>query len=120
MNCRMYYLVVVDDSSPFNEIFSSICKSLNIKLNMLAKHDHKDLTIKRFRCFLNKVFIIAANDRVTLNVFVSIGIIADYTWKITLIDGTEIIRSIVPISRELHSSLDIKISALPDLSYNKS
>ena len=50
--------------------------------------------------------------------FVAVGIAAGYAWNSATIDGTNILRSIPAIGRELHFPIDINLSALPKLAHN--
>ena len=112
------HLVVLDDGSPFKGFFIAMCDALNLNYDVLAKRNHKGLTVEHFHRFLNKSITIAAEDRGTNNVFVPAGIDADYAWNSAPIDDTDIRRSIPDIGRELHFPIDINLSALPKLAHN--
>ena len=71
------------------------CKALNINYDILAKRNHKGLSVEYFHRFLNKVKTIAMEDRKSYDAFLSTGIAAGYVWNSALIDGTEILRSTV-------------------------
>ena len=113
------YLVVIDDGTPFKAAFTSACDSLKIPFECAAKRNHKSLLVEKFHRFLNKVVTIAASDRGTLDCFVEAGISAGYAWNSAPIDGTDIIRSIPAIGRELRFPLDISLTALPKLTDNR-
>ena len=61
---------------------------------------------------------IDAEERDTINFFVPTGIAAGYAWNSVPIDGTDILRSIPAIGRELKFSLDINLNAMPKLVQN--
>ena len=112
-------LVVVDDGTPFKAAFTAACDSLRIPFECFAKRNHKSVLVEKFHRFLNKVVTIASNDRDTLDCFVEAGISAGYAWNSAPIDGTDIIRSIPAIGRELRFPLDISLASLPKLTDNQ-
>ena len=97
----LYLLVVIDNGTPFKAAFTTACGSLKIPFECSAKRNHMSLLVEKLHRFLNKVVIIASNDRDTLDYFVEVGISAGYAWNSDPIDGTYIIRSIPAIGREL-------------------
>ena len=119
MNFGICHLIVVDNSISFKGLFHFMAEYLNLKVDILAKHNYKDLSIKRLYRFLNKVVTIAANDCENLYIFVPVDITAVCTLDITPIDGTYIIYSVLTIGRELRFFIGMQISALPSYSYNK-
>ena len=114
----MCYLIVLDDGTPFKGAFVAMCQSLNLNYEVLAKRNHKGLSVEHFHRFLNKSVTIAAEDRGTIDIFVPAGIAAGYTWNSAPIDGTDILRTIPVIGRELHFPLDINLNAAPKLIQN--
>ena len=74
--------------------------------------------MEHFHRFLNKTTTIAIEDRQSNDVFVPTGIAAGYAWNSAPIDGTDILRSTVAIDREFRFSIDIDLSALPQLTQN--
>ena len=68
--------------------------------------------------FLNKSVTIAAGERGTTNIFVPAGIAAGYARNSAPIDGTDILRSIPAIGRELKFPLYINLNAMPKLVQN--
>ena len=74
--------------------------------------------MEHFHRFLNKTTTIAMEDRQSNDVFVPTGIAAGYAWNRAPIDGTDILRSTVAIDREFRFSIDIDLSALPQLTQN--
>ena len=95
-----------------------MCDTLSSNYDVLAKRNHKGLTVEHFHPFLNKSVTIAAEDRGTNDIFVPAGIAAGYAWNSSPIDGTDILRSIPAIGRELHFPININLSALPKLAHN--
>ena len=104
------HLVISDDGSPFKGVFSAMCKALSINYDILAKRNHKILLVEKFYQFFNKAITIAAEDRRTNDVFVAADVAAGYVWNRPTIDGTDILRSVPAIGRD--------ISALPALVSN--
>ena len=94
-----------------------MCDDLNLNHDVLAKRNHKGLTVEHFHRFLNKSITIAAEDRGTNDIFVLDGIAAGYAWNSAPIDGTDILRSIPAIGRELHFPIDINLSTLPKFAH---
>ena len=76
-----------------------MCDALSQNYDVLAKRNHKGLTVEYFHHFSNKSVTIAAEDRGTNEIFVPAGIAAGYTWNSAPIDSTDILRSIPAIGR---------------------
>ena len=104
------HLVISDDGSPFKYVFSAMCKALSINYDILAKRNYKGLLVEKLYRFLNKAITIAAEDRRTNDVFVAADVATGYAWNRPTIDGTDILRSVPAIGRD--------ISALPALVSN--
>ena len=45
---EMCYLVVIDDGNPFKGAFVAMCQALNLNYNVLAKRNHKGLSVEHF------------------------------------------------------------------------
>ena len=75
--------------------------------------------VEKFHRFLNKAVTITVGDSKTLGCFTEAGIVAGYAWNSTPIDGTDIIRSIPTIGRELKFPIDISSTSLPPLISNQ-
>ena len=56
-----------------------MCKALELNYDILAKINHKGLSVEHFYRFLNKATTIAMEDRQSNDVFVPAGIAAWYT-----------------------------------------
>ena len=95
-----------------------MCQALNLNYDVLAKHNHKDLSVEHFHRFLNKILTIAAEERGTNDIFVSTSIAAAYAWNSAPIDDTDIIRSVPAIGRVINFPLDINLNAVPKLIQN--
>ena len=95
-----------------------MCKALHINYNILAKRNHKGLLVEKFHRFINKAIAIATEDRNTNDVFVAAGVAAGCAWNSSPTDGTDILRSVPALGRELRSLLDIDLSALPPIVSN--
>ena len=50
----IYHLVILDYSSPFKDVFLTMCKALKINYDILAKRKHKGLLVDKFNRFVNK------------------------------------------------------------------
>ena len=118
MKFGLCHLVVLDDGSPSKVAFIAMCDTLNLNYDVLAKRNHKGLTVEHFHRFLNNSITIAAEDRGTNDAFVPVDIAAGYAWNSAPIDDTNILRSIPAIGRELHFPIDINLSVLPKLAHN--
>ena len=112
------HLVVLNDCTSFKRYFIAMCQALNINYDILAKRNHKGLSVEHFYHFLNKSVTIAAEERGTANIFVPAGITAGYAWNSVPIDGTDILRSIPAIGRKLKFPLDINLNAMSKLVQN--
>ena len=118
MKFGMGHLVVIDDGTPFKGAFVAMCQALNLNYDVLARCNHKGLSVEHFHRFLNKSVTIAAEERGTNDIFVPASIVATYAWNSAPIDGTDIIRSVPAIDRALHFPLDINLNAVPKLIQN--
>ena len=117
MKFGVYHLVVIDDDPPFKDAFVTICLVLALNYDILAKRNHKGLTIENFHRFLNKAATKEMEDRQNNDVFFSRDS-RGYAWNSAPIDGTDILHSVVAIGREFRFSIDINLSALPQLTHN--
>ena len=86
-------------------------KALNLNHDVLAKRNHKGLTVKNFHRFLNKSVTISLKSA-------SLFLLVCYAQNNTPIEGTDIFRSIPAIYRELNFPIDISINDLPKLTQN--
>ena len=89
-----------------------MCKALHTNYDILAKRSDKGLLVQKCHRFINKTINLAAEDRDTNDAFVAAGIAAGYAWNSSPIDGTDILRSVPAIGRELRFPLYINLSAL--------
>ena len=118
MKFGIYHLVVLGDGTPFKGAFIAMCQALNLNYDFFAKQNHKGLSVENFHPFLNKSVTIAAEERGTTNIFVPVGIAVGYAWNSVPINGTDILRSIPTIGRQLKFSLDINLNAILKLVQN--
>jgi len=51
MKFGLCYLVVLDDGNLFKGVFVAMCKSLKPNYDVLAKHNHKGLSVEHSRRF---------------------------------------------------------------------
>ena len=106
-------LVVIDEGREFCGLFRSMCAKLNIRCHVVAKRNHKAVGVERFHRFLNHSQRICSEERGTPATFVECGLTTAYAWNASPIDGTDILRSVPAIGRELKFPLDIHESDLP-------
>ena len=118
LKCGVCHLAVLNDDSPFKGAFIAMCEALSLNNDVLVKRNRKILTVEHFYHFLNKSITIAAEERGNKDIFVPAGFAAGYAWNNAPIDGTDILRSIPAIGRELNFPLDISINALHKLTQN--
>ena len=102
-------LVVVDAASSFPSVFEQMCAVLGLRFHPEARGNHKAVSVERFFRFLNKAFTIVANDRNTNQVLVETAQCVAYAWNSSYIDGTDIVRSVIAVSREFKFPLDITL-----------
>ena len=79
----------------------------------MAKKNHKAVGVERYQKFLNHSQRISTEDRGTSESFVEIGMATAYAWNASPIDGTDIVRSVPAIGRELRFPLDISLADIP-------
>ena len=77
-------------------------EALNLKYDVLTKHNYKGLTVENFHRFLIKSVTIAAEERGTNHIFVPTSVEEGYAWNNELIDDTNMFRSTSAIGREFH------------------
>ena len=109
----MCHLVVIDDSTPFKGAFVAMCQALNLNYDIVAKCNHKGLSVEYFHRFLNKSVTIAAEERGTNDICVPASIAPAYAWNSAPSDDTGIIRRVPAIGRALHFPLGINLNAAP-------
>ena len=89
----MCYLIVLDDGTPFKGSFVAMYQSLKLNYEILAKRNHKGLSVEHFHRFLNKSVTIVVENRGTIDIFVPAGIATGYAWNSAPIDGIYIYSS---------------------------
>ena len=97
-----FFIVVVVDDIKFMAIFEAMAKALSIRLHRVAKRIHKAIGVERFHKFLNHNATIISSARQTHKCFVEVALISAYAWNAMPIDGTDIIRNISAIDRQLN------------------
>ena len=115
MKFDLCHLVVIDDGTPFKDAFVAMFKALDLNYEILAKCNHKGLTIENFHRFLIKAVIIAMKDRQSNDVFVPVGIAAGCACNSAPIDGNDILRSTVAIGYEFRFPIDMNLIARTQL-----
>ena len=95
----MCHLVALDDGTPIKGAFIAMCEALQLNHDIVAKGNHKDLTVEYFHRFLIKSVTTATEERGTNDMFVPTGIAASYAWNSVLISATDILCSIPAIYR---------------------
>ena len=56
-------------------------QALNLKYDVLAKRNHKEISVDHFHRFLNKSITIETEERGTIDIFVPASISAAYVWN---------------------------------------
>lgn len=120
MKVGLFHLIVLDDDTSFKRTFIAIRQASNKNYDMLAKRNHKGLTVESFHRILRKRVTIAAEERGIIDMFVPTGIATGYTWNSMLIVGTYIPRRILAMNRKLHFSLKINLNIFPTITQNNS
>ena len=118
MKFGLCHLVMLDDGNPFKGDLIAMCQALNLNYDMLTKLNHTGLSVEHFHHSLNKNVTIVAEERGITNIFIPAGITAGYAWNSTSIDGTDILRSIPAIGRDVKFPLDINLNAMSQLVQN--
>ena len=113
-------MVVCDDGNDFRGTFERMCKALNIKFHIVAKRNHKAVGVERFHKFLNHAEKISTEERGTSEPFVEVAMATAYAWNASPIEGTDIVRSIPAIGRELRYPLDVHLAETPTVIDNPS
>ena len=111
----MCAVVVIDDGSPFKGVFKELCDILRIQYWVLARKNHKGLSVERFHRFMNKVETIAGTDRGTHDGFIRTAKTAQFAWNSAPIDGTDVVRSLAAVGRAFRFPLDVELSPSPSL-----
>ena len=63
MKFGLCHLVVIDHGTPFKGAFVAMCMDLNLNYDILAKRNHKGLTVEIFHHFLKKAATIVMEGR---------------------------------------------------------
>ena len=113
-------MVVIDDSNEFRGTFESICNALYVRFHIVSKRSHKAVGMERFNKCLNHSQRISTEARDTSEPFVEVGMATAYAWNASLIDGTDIVRSVPDIGHTLRVPLDANLSDMSDLIDNPS
>ena len=109
-------VIIVDEGSNFKVAFQEMCDILKITCWLLARGNHKGLSVERYHRFLNKTQTIAGNDRGTHAVFIQNSKTSQYAWNSAPIDDTDVTRCMAAVGREfLFVPLDIELASTPTL-----
>ena len=106
-------MVVCDDGNDFRGTFGKMCDDLNIRCHVIAKRNHNAVGIEKFHKFLNHAEKISTKECGTSEAFIEVAIATSYTWNTSPVEGTDIIRSMPAIGRELRFPLDINLAEIP-------
>ena len=113
-------VIVIDAGNKFKGTFVEMAECLDIHVHVAASHNHRTVGVERFHKFLNHTTKIYAEERGTPECFVECGMVSAYAWNASHINGTDIVRSIHAIGRELKFPLDINLMKLPAVVDNTS
>ena len=86
---------------------------------MAKQQNDKAVGIERYQKFLNFSQRIELERRQTLEAFVEIGMVTAYAWNASPTNGTDLIRNVPAIGRELRFPIDINTAQIPQQSNNK-
>jgi len=107
-------LVAPDAGSAFRLHFESMCDSLKLAHKPGLRHNHKSVSVERLFRYLNKALTIAAEQRLgDTKVSVEAVHVATYAWNASVIDGTNIVRSVPAVGRPFRFPIDCDLSAVP-------
>ncbi len=104
-----------DADSKFLGHFVAVCKILDIPFDAAARNNHKSVSVERFFRFLNKAATIECNAHGSHAISVEAVHVAAYAWNASVIDGTEIIRSVPAVGRPFRFPIDVSLTIPPDL-----
>ena len=93
---------------------------LTIKMRVAASRSHRTVGVEHFHKFLNHTTTFYAEERGTPECFVECGMVSAYAWNTSHIDGTDIVRSVPDIGRELKFPMDINLVKFPTVVDNAS
>ena len=103
----MVAILVVNAIFRFKSVFKDMCTALGIIYWPLSHGNHKGKSIEKYHRFLRKRQEIASQDRGTHDVFLHNYKTSHFAWNNAPIDGTDILRSVTAIDRELRFLLDV-------------
>ena len=118
MKFGLYHLDILDDGNLFKGVFIIMCQACNLNDDILAKRNNKRHTVEYLCRFLNNSVTIGAEERVTNDIFVPTSIATGYSCNYTPIDGTDILRSIPAIGRELYVNININFDTISKMTQN--
>ena len=118
MKFGLCHLVAFDDGTPFKGAFIAMFTAIDLNYDILAKRNHRGLTVEHFHRFLNKAVIIAMEGRKRNDFLVSTGIAVGCACNSERIDSTNILRSTIAIGCEFRFPIDINLPVLPQLTHN--
>ena len=81
----------------------------------LSCHNHCDLSVERYHCFLNKVQAIHGESRDLHLTILETCKASQYAWNSAPIDGTNIHHSLPAVGRHYRLPMDIELSPSPAL-----
>ena len=112
-------MVIVGDGNTFRGEFEQMYEMLNMRFHIVAKRNYKAVGIEQYHKFLIFSQRIESERRQTPEAFVEIGMVTACAWDASPIDGTDIIRSVPAIGRELRFPIDMNTAQKPQQSNNK-
>ena len=104
-----------DADSKFQSHFVAMSEILHIHCDPAARGNHKSVSVERFFRFADKALTIATNAHGSSGVSVEAMHVAAYAWNASVIDGTEIIRSVPAIGRPFRFPIDADLTIGNDL-----
>jgi hypothetical protein len=110
-------LIIVDADSVFAGVFKQLFSLLMIPIHQVARENHKAIRNERFHRYLNKVQRINTADTGSLFRWKQGVLFSFYAWNASPIDGTDISRCLVAISRDFPFPIDIEATVMRGTSH---
>lgn len=105
-------LIIVDADNIFAGVFKQLFQLLMIPIHQVSRENHKAIRNERFHRYLNKVQRINTADTGSLFRWKQGVLFSVYAWNASPIDGTDISRSLVTISRDFTFPIDIESTVM--------
>ena len=108
-------MIVEDKDGKFMGTFLQMGKALGIRVHVAAACNHETVGVEPFHNFLNHSNKVYGVEHQMSEICVEVAMVSVYAWNARTIDGTDIIRSVPTIGRELKYPMDIHITKIPQV-----